>query len=131
MYNSIIVFFCVGGNYILVFLFFSKIYIFYNLIFVLLFCSFVILNTLYFLLQIRLIAVSLLVSCALARPQGDPCHPSPCGPNTSCSVGGNGAAVCRCLAGFFPKPNTIVGCGSQCVKYEQYSKISNRVFNLF
>ncbi|XP_059474496.1 neurogenic locus notch homolog protein 1-like [Neocloeon triangulifer] len=65
--------------------------------------------------MIRLIAVSLLVGLALGKPQTDPCHPSPCGPFTTCSVGGNGAAVCRCLSGYFPQPNTIVGCGAQCV----------------
>lgn len=79
-------------------------------------------------MQIRLIAVSLLVGCALARPQGDPCQPTPCGPNTSCSVGGNGAAVCRCLNGFFPKPNTIVGCGAQCVKLVSHQFAYSRFY---
>ncbi|CAG7819415.1 unnamed protein product [Allacma fusca] len=44
----------------------------------------------------------------------DPCSPSPCGPNTHCSVNAGGAAVCRCLPGNFPKPDTITGCGPQC-----------------
>jgi len=44
----------------------------------------------------------------------DPCRPSPCGPNTSCSVTRNGIAQCRCLDDFVPDGNTINGCKPQC-----------------
>ena len=44
----------------------------------------------------------------------DPCNPNPCGPNTECSAESAGVAKCRCKPGFFPKPDTITGCGPQC-----------------
>jgi len=44
----------------------------------------------------------------------NPCSPSPCGPGTYCEVNHHGAAVCRCLPGLFPKPDTITGCAPQC-----------------
>ena len=46
----------------------------------------------------------------------DPCNPSPCGPNTSCTKSPNGNAICRCIANFIPKPDTITGCGPECVR---------------
>nr|UEK51539.1 NOTCH1-like protein [Parasacculina yatsui] len=49
----------------------------------------------------------------------DPCQPSPCGPNTRCSINARGIVACHCLDGFFPKPNTIVGCGPQCVSDQE------------
>lgn len=45
--------------------------------------------------------------CALPR---HPCNPSPCGPNTQCSVLDNGFAKCTCLPGYIESPNTIRGC---------------------
>lgn len=65
-----------------------------------------------------LLVYSLLVAHSAAM-QGfggiDPCVPHPCGPNTDCSVSPSGIAICRCKPGFFPKPDTITGCGPQCV----------------
>merc|ERR1719412_972207 len=40
----------------------------------------------------------------------DPCDPSPCGPNTECSVTPNGNPICRCLPNYIPNPDTITGC---------------------
>ncbi|XP_064094899.1 uncharacterized protein LOC135207217 [Macrobrachium nipponense] len=46
---------------------------------------------------------------------GDPCSPSPCGPNTRCEVSRrNNIALCRCLSDFVPDGNTINGCKPQC-----------------
>lgn len=36
-----------------------------------------------------------------------------------------GVAVCRCKAGFFPKPDTITGCGPQCSSDEECSNSQN------
>lgn len=44
----------------------------------------------------------------------DPCDPSPCGPNTECSVTRTGNPICRCLPNFIPQPDTITGCGREC-----------------
>merc|ERR1712079_111892 len=44
----------------------------------------------------------------------DPCDPSPCGPNTECSVTPNGNPICRCLPNYIPQPDTITGCGREC-----------------
>jgi len=46
----------------------------------------------------------------------DPCQPNPCGPGASCSVNGAGNAICQCQAGLIPKPDTITGCGPECVR---------------
>lgn len=46
----------------------------------------------------------------------DPCQPNPCGPGALCSVTGNGNAICRCAPGLIPKPDTITGCGPECVR---------------
>ncbi|TRY80549.1 hypothetical protein TCAL_10964 [Tigriopus californicus] len=48
------------------------------------------------------------------RPS-NPCHPSPCGPGTTCTVNGNGDPVCQCVGNLVPKPDTITGCGPECV----------------
>jgi len=45
----------------------------------------------------------------------DPCDPSPCGPGARCMNDGNGNAICRCEPGLVPKPDTITGCGPECV----------------
>jgi len=45
----------------------------------------------------------------------DPCDPSPCGPGARCMTNGNGNAICRCEPGLIPKPDTITGCGPECV----------------
>jgi hypothetical protein len=45
----------------------------------------------------------------------DPCLPSPCGPGAVCMVTGSGNAICRCEPGLIPKPDTITGCGPECV----------------
>lgn len=50
------------------------------------------------------------VPCALPT---NPCDPSPCGPNTQCTVLDNGLSKCTCLAGFIESPNTIRGCVKQ------------------
>lgn len=34
-------------------------------------------------------------------------------------------AICRCKAGFFPKPDTITGCGPQCTRDEDCSQTQN------
>jgi len=50
------------------------------------------------------------------RPPSNPCQPSPCGPNTICTVNGVGNAICNCVPGMIPKPDTITGCGPECVR---------------
>nr|XP_053634795.1 neurogenic locus notch homolog protein 4-like [Cherax quadricarinatus] len=53
----------------------------------------------------------------------NPCQPSPCGSNTRCETARSGGiagrntvhARCRCLEGFVPNGNTIVGCKYQCL----------------
>lgn len=40
----------------------------------------------------------------------NPCDPSPCGPNTQCSVLSNGFSKCTCVNGYIESPNTIRGC---------------------
>jgi len=45
----------------------------------------------------------------------DPCNPSPCGPGTTCTANSDGNPICRCLPGLVPKPDTITGCGPECV----------------
>ena len=55
----------------------------------------------------------------------DPCSPYPCGPNTDCMVSPLGVAVCRCKSGFFPKPDTITGCGPQCDDDDDCSNSQN------
>lgn len=46
-------------------------------------------------------------ACALPD---NPCDPSPCGPNTQCSILENGFSKCSCLTGYIESPNTIRGC---------------------
>merc|ERR1719410_3239323 len=48
-------------------------------------------------------------------PRPDPCDPSPCGPRTRCEVNHLGNPICHCLPGYVPKPDTITGCGPECV----------------
>lgn len=55
----------------------------------------------------------------------DPCSPYPCGPNTDCSVSPLGVAICRCKSGFFPKPDTITGCGPQCTHDDECGRTQN------
>lgn len=50
------------------------------------------------------------VPCDLPK---NPCDPSPCGPNTQCSILSNGFAKCTCLPGYLESPNTIRGCIEQ------------------
>ena len=45
----------------------------------------------------------------------DPCEPSPCGPGAVCTTNIIGNAICRCEPGLIPKPDTITGCGPECV----------------
>jgi len=45
----------------------------------------------------------------------DPCNPSPCGPGATCSANSIGNPICRCEPGLIPKPDTITGCGPECV----------------
>lgn len=40
----------------------------------------------------------------------NPCEPSPCGPNTQCTMLSNGFSKCTCLPGYVESPNTIRGC---------------------
>jgi len=51
--------------------------------------------------------------CA-AKP--DPCQPNPCGPGARCNVNNAGNAICTCEPGLIPKPDTITGCGPECVR---------------
>lgn len=44
------------------------------------------------------------------RLPSNPCDPSPCGPNTQCTVLSNGFSKCTCLPGYVESPNTIRGC---------------------
>lgn len=50
------------------------------------------------------------VPCALPS---NPCNPSPCGPNTQCTILSNGFSKCTCLPGYLESPNTIRGCVEQ------------------
>jgi len=59
--------------------------------------------------------VNILVKRA-TRPPSNPCQPSPCGPNTICTVNGDGNAICNCVPGMIPKPDTITGCAPECVR---------------
>jgi len=49
------------------------------------------------------------------RPK-NPCSPSPCGPGTTCTPSPSGNPICRCQPGLIPKPDTITGCGPECVR---------------
>ena len=49
------------------------------------------------------------------RAPSNPCVPSPCGPGTICTVNNVGNAICNCEPGLIPKPDTITGCGPECV----------------
>lgn len=40
----------------------------------------------------------------------NPCNPSPCGPNTQCTIIRKGFSKCTCLPGYIESPNTIRGC---------------------
>jgi len=51
------------------------------------------------------------VHVLLPRAPVNPCQPSPCGPNTICTVNNVGNAICNCVPGMIPKPDTITGCG--------------------
>lgn len=57
----------------------------------------------------------------------DPCNPSPCGPGTMCMANTFGNAICRCLEGLVPKPDTITGCQPECEVKEAfcYGKVRN------
>jgi len=46
----------------------------------------------------------------------DPCDPSPCGPGAVCTINFGGNPICRCEPGLIPKPDTITGCGPECVR---------------
>ena len=46
----------------------------------------------------------------------DPCQPNPCGPGALCNVNNAGNAICTCQPGLIPKPDTITGCGPECVR---------------
>ena len=48
---------------------------------------------------------------ALPVEPGDPCSPSPCGPNSQCKQV-NGQGVCSCLHGYIGSPP---GCRPECV----------------
>ena len=57
----------------------------------------------------------------------DPCDPNPCGPGARCSVNGAGNAICQCETGLIPKPDTITGCGPECVRDADCFQRSNHV----
>jgi len=59
--------------------------------------------------------VNILVRRATRTPS-NPCQPTPCGPNTICTVNNDGNAICNCVPGMIPKPDTITGCGPECVR---------------
>lgn len=44
----------------------------------------------------------------------DPCHPSPCGPNTICEYTGQ-RVICKCLPGLEGEPTSLAGCRAECV----------------
>nr|CAH0107401.1 unnamed protein product [Daphnia galeata] len=78
--------------------------------------------------MVGMLALSLLIAQAAAMggfSGNDPCSPYPCGPNTDCMVSPLGVAVCRCKSGFFPKPDTITGCGPQCDDDDDCSNSQN------
>ncbi|KAK4014726.1 neurogenic locus notch homolog protein 1 [Daphnia magna] len=78
--------------------------------------------------MVGMLALSLLIAQAAAMggfSGNDPCSPYPCGPNTDCMVSPLGVAVCRCKSGFFPKPDTITGCGPQCDDDDDCSNTQN------
>ena len=45
----------------------------------------------------------------------DSCDSSPCGPGAVCTTNGIGNPICQCEPGLIPKPDTITGCGPECV----------------
>merc|ERR1711962_1327058 len=45
----------------------------------------------------------------------NPCNPNPCGPGARCSQNSQGNAICQCEPGLIPKPDTITGCGPECI----------------
>ncbi|XP_040570659.1 zonadhesin [Lepeophtheirus salmonis] len=47
--------------------------------------------------------------------RNDPCNPSPCGPGTTCTTNKHNNPICKCLSGLVPKPDTIKGCGPECI----------------
>merc|ERR1712018_447501 len=49
-------------------------------------------------------------------PPQDPCFPNPCGPGALCHPNPQGNAICTCQPGLIPKPDTITGCGPECVR---------------
>lgn len=53
----------------------------------------------------------ILVSLFIAPPPQNPCHPTPCGPNSQCREI-NGQAVCSCIQGYIGSPPT---CRPECV----------------
>merc|ERR1719370_669620 len=38
------------------------------------------------------------------------------GPRTTCMVNSLGNPICRCEEGLVPKPDTITGCGPECIR---------------
>lgn len=50
-------------------------------------------------------------------PKGNPCTPSPCGPNSQCRVI-NEQAVCSCVPGFIGSPPT---CRPECITSSECS----------
>lgn len=49
----------------------------------------------------------------LVPREPEPCHPSPCGPNTVCeNIGGQ--AVCRCLPNLQGQATSLSGCRAEC-----------------
>lgn len=53
----------------------------------------------------------MIVTVAVIEEKGDPCRPSPCGPNSQCRDV-NGQGVCSCLPGYQGSPP---GCRPECV----------------
>lgn len=60
--------------------------------------------------SVRVVSLTLSL-VVLVSEVSSQCSPTPCGPNTQCTVSGGGAAVCRCQPGWdhAPGSNTIEG----------------------
>lgn len=55
-------------------------------------------------------------------PPQDPCQsPSPCGPNSYCTVNGKNQALCTCENGYFGDPTSRDGCKPECSRPEDCS----------
>lgn len=70
-------------------------------------------NILLFLLLSLYTFTMKVIFCSAEPVPVNPCHPSPCGPNTICRVVNN-LAICECLPEFYGSPSDS-GCRPECV----------------